>query len=141
MTVRDATPRDLASVREFLGAYVDEFWNRPFPHPEFDPDYLASGKVIVVEEGGDVTGMAKGVLHHGCGHVSFIYVHPHKRGRGSGRSLLRALCDWFTEQNVVAVTLGVDTSNLDGLAFWERLGFREFHRELTTPLDAFKQRL
>ena len=141
MTVRDATERDLASIREFLRAYVDEFWNRPFPQPEFNPDYLATGKVLVAEESGDVIGVAKGVLHEGSGHVSFIYVDPRGRGRGTGKALLRALCDWFTEQNVVTVTLGVDTSNPDGLAYWEGFGFREFHRELTTPLDAFKQRL
>jgi GNAT superfamily N-acetyltransferase len=141
MTVRDARPQDLASIRTFLQAYVDEFWDRPFPRPEFDPDYLATGKVIVVEEGGDVTGMAKGVLQQGCGHVSFLYVQPHERGRGKGRALLQALCDWFEGQNVVALTLGVDTSNPDALAFWERFGFREFHRELTTPLDSVKQRL
>jgi GNAT superfamily N-acetyltransferase len=141
MRVRDARPEDLASIRTFLQAYVDEFWDRPFPCPEFDPDYLATGKVIVVDDAGDVTGMAKGVLHQGCGHVSFIYVQPDRRGRGNGRALLRALCDWFTEQNVVALTLGVDASNPDALAFWQRLGFREFHRELTTPLDSIKQRL
>jgi ribosomal protein S18 acetylase RimI-like enzyme len=42
---------------------------------------------------------------------------------------------------VVDVTLGVDASNPDGLAFWERLGFREFHRELVTPLEAFRRQL
>jgi ribosomal protein S18 acetylase RimI-like enzyme len=141
MTVRDATPRDLASIREFLSAYVDEFWNRPFSRPEFSPDYLATGKVLVADDDGDVTGMAKGVLHEGCGHVSFIYVDPRRRGQGTARALLGVLCEWFTEQSVLAVTLGVDSSNPDGLAFWERLGFREFHRELAAPLDALKERL
>jgi ribosomal protein S18 acetylase RimI-like enzyme len=139
--VRDATPRDLDSIQEFLQAYVDEFWERPYPRPEPSSDYLATGKVMVAEEAGEVIGMAKGVIDQGCGHVSFIYVDPSKRGRGSGRALLRVLGEWFTEQDVVAVTLGVDASNPDALAFWERLGFREFHRELSTPLDAFKQRL
>lgn len=139
--VRDATARDLDSIQEFLQAYIDEFWDRPYPRPEPSPDYLATGKVIVAEEGGEVVGMAKGVLDQGCGHVSFVYVHQRRRGRGSGRALLRALGEWFAEQNVAAVTLGVDASNPDALAFWERLGFREFHRELSTPLDAFKQRL
>jgi ribosomal protein S18 acetylase RimI-like enzyme len=97
--------------------------------------------VLVLEESGEVVGMAKGILDQGCGHVSFIYVDPLKRGRGSGRALLRALGDWFAEQNVCAVTLGVDSSNPDALAFWERLGFREFYRELTTPIDQFKERL
>jgi ribosomal protein S18 acetylase RimI-like enzyme len=139
--VRDAMPRDLVSIHRFLQAYVDEFWDRPYPRPEPSPDYLATGKVIVAEEGGEVIGIAKGVLDQGCGHVSFIYVDPLKRGQGSGKALLRALGDWFTQQNVAAVTIGVDTSNPDALAFWERLGFREFHRELSTPLVAFKQRL
>jgi ribosomal protein S18 acetylase RimI-like enzyme len=141
MTVRDATERDLPSIREFLQAYVDEFWNRPFPRPEFSPDYLATGKVVVAQEGDDVIGMAKGVLDRGTGHVSFIYVRPHGRGQGSGKALLRALGEWFVQHQVVDVTLGVDTSNPDGLAFWERLGFREFHRELVTPLEALRRQL
>jgi GNAT superfamily N-acetyltransferase len=141
VTVRDATPRDLDSIQEFLQAYVDEFWDRPYPPPEPSPDYLATGNVIVAEEGGEVVGMAKGILDRGCGHVSFIYVDPLKRGRGSGRALLEALGEWFAEQKVGAVTLGVDASNPDALAFWERLGFREFHRELSTPLDSFTERL
>ena len=85
--------------------------------------------------------MAKGVLDRGCGHVAFIYVRPSKRGRGAGRALLLALCDWFTDNRVGGVTLGADSSNPAGLAFWERLGFREFHRELTTPLESLKERL
>jgi ribosomal protein S18 acetylase RimI-like enzyme len=141
MRVRDATPRDLAPVREFLGAYVEEFWNRPFPRPQFDPDYLAGGKVIVAEDGDKVIGMAKGVLDRGCGHVSFIYVRPRNRGRGCGRALLRTLCEWFTAEDVVGLTVGVDSSNPNALAFWERLGFKEFHRELTTRLDSLTQRL
>jgi ribosomal protein S18 acetylase RimI-like enzyme len=141
MTVRDATERDLPSIREFLQAYVDEFWSRPFPRPEFSPDYLATGKVVVAQEGDDVIGMAKGVLDRGTGHVSFIYVRHEGRGRGSGKALLRALGEWFAQHQVVDVTLGVDTSNPDGLAFWERLGFREFHRELVTPLEALRRQL
>jgi len=141
MKVRDAAPRDLQSIREFLQAYVDEFWNRPFPRPEFNPDYLANGKVVVAEEGGNVIGMAKGVVDRGCGHVSFLYVQLDGRGRGTGKRLLRVLCNWFREQQVTAVTLGVDTSNPAGMGYWERLGFHEFHRELTMPLDALRQKL
>jgi GNAT superfamily N-acetyltransferase len=141
VALRNATRQDLGSIREFLRAYVEEFWNRPFPRPQFNPDYLTNGKVIVAEEGGEVIGMAKGVLDRGCGHVSFIYVRSSERGRGTSRALLLALCDWFADNRVVGVTLGVDTSNPAGLAFWEHLGFREFHRELTAPLETLKGRL
>ena len=55
--------------------------------------------------------------------------------------MLRMLCEWFAEREVVSVTVGVDSSNPDALAFWEKLSFREFHRELTTPLDSFHERL
>lgn len=141
MEVRDATPRDLLSVRRFLQAYVDEFWNRPFPRPKFHPDYLTTGKVIVAEQDGKVIGIAKGVLDRGCGHISFLYVQEDQRGRGTGNALLRALCNWFAVQDVVEVTLGVDTANPGGLRYWERLGLREFHRELTTPLEALIRQL
>jgi ribosomal-protein-alanine N-acetyltransferase len=141
VTLRVATQRDLGSIRGFLQAYVEEFWNRPFPRPEFHPEYLRTGKVIVAEERGELVGLAKGVLDRGCGHVSFVYVRAHDRGQGIGRALVQALCDWFSEQGVVDVTLGVDSSNPAGLAFWERLGFREYHRELTMPLEALTGRL
>lgn len=141
MKVRDATEQDLPYIHAFLQAYVGEFWDRPFPQPEFSPDYLATGKVIVAQEGDHAVGMAKGVLDRGVGHISFIYVHPQKRGEGRGKALLRALGEWFAEQQVVNVTLGVDSSNPDGLEFWERLGFHEFHRELVMPLRAFQQQL
>ena len=103
MTVRDATERDLPSIREFLQVYVDEFWNRPFPRPEFSPNYLATGKVVVAQEGDDVIGMAKGVLDRRTGHVSFIYVRHEGRGRGSCKALLRALGEWFAQHQVVDV--------------------------------------
>jgi ribosomal protein S18 acetylase RimI-like enzyme len=51
------------------------------------------------------------------------------------------LCDWFLTQGVVNVTLGVDSSNPAALVFWERLGFREFHRQLATSLATFNERL
>jgi ribosomal protein S18 acetylase RimI-like enzyme len=141
VTVRDARPHDLGSIRQFLQTYVDEFWNRPFPRPDFSPDYLATGKIIVADEGGEVIGMAKAIVERGCGHVSFVYVAPHKRRRGIARALLRVLCDWFMTQGVVNVTLGVDRSNPAALVFWERLGFREFHRQLATSLATFNERL
>jgi ribosomal protein S18 acetylase RimI-like enzyme len=141
MNVRDAAPRDLQSIRVFLQEYVDEFWNRPFPRPRFTPDYLTTGKVIVADDGGKVIGIAKGVLDRGCGHISFLYVQADKRGRGTGKALLRGLCAWFADQDVVAVTLGVDTSNPTGIRYWDRLGFHEFHRELTAPLGALRRQL
>ena len=55
-----------ANVRTKAMTSGEEFWNRPFPRPEFDPGYGTNGKVIVAEEGGSVIGMAKGVLDRGC---------------------------------------------------------------------------
>jgi GNAT superfamily N-acetyltransferase len=68
-------------------------------------------------------------------------VDPRSRRRGCGMALLRTLCEWFAEREVVGVTVGVDSSNPNALAFWKKLSFQEFHRELTTPLDSFKERL
>jgi hypothetical protein len=44
MTVRDATQDDLASIQAFLRAYLDEFWDRPYPRPEFSLSTSQPGK-------------------------------------------------------------------------------------------------
>src|SRR5262249_20245482 len=72
MTVRDATPRDLDSIQEFLQAYVDEFWDRPY-----SPDALVA---------------------RGHAHTGREWHHPRPRPRGPRRSRsvgsVRPRCGW-----------------------------------------------
>jgi ribosomal protein S18 acetylase RimI-like enzyme len=139
--IREATEADLPVLRELVAAYQDELWSRPFPPPPLPDDWLREGRILVAERDGQTAGMAKGVLRLGVGHVSLVYLRPEARRRGLGKALLRGLTEFFREQGVDHVTLGVDLPNEDALAVWRRLGFTDFRRELLSELGALEKRL
>jgi ribosomal protein S18 acetylase RimI-like enzyme len=58
-----------------------------------------------------------------------IDLMPQVRGRGLGRRLISSLIDDLRARGVLGVHLGVDDDNLNGIAFYEHLGFREVARE------------
>jgi [ribosomal protein S18]-alanine N-acetyltransferase len=140
MTVREATEADFPILEEFVLAYLDEHWARPYPPPPPGP-YLQNGRIIVAETDGEVVGMAKGVLRDGLGHVSFVYLKPEARGRGGGNDLVRDLVAHFREQGLQHVSLNVELPNDEALAYWRRLGFTDYRRSLLTDLDSLEQRL
>jgi hypothetical protein len=71
MTVRDATPRDLDSIQAFLQAL-----RPPGAKPRTSlPEGNRSSKKVEKS-----SGWQKRILDHGCGHVSFVYVDPRRRG-------------------------------------------------------------
>lgn len=141
MTIREATEADAAAVRELVEAYQEEFWERPYPAPEVPDSWVREGRILLVENDGEIEGMAKGELRHGGGHVSLVYLRPQLRRQGLGKALLRELVPFFREAGVEQITLGVDLSNEDALTVWRRLGFVEIQRVLSTDLAAFEARL
>ena len=141
MTIREATRDEWPALRGLVESYVEELWRRPFPPSPVPDEWLSDGHVLVAERDGEVVGMARGELRHGLGHVSFVYVSPEARRSGLGKALLRALTSFFRASGVEHITLGVDTANPDALAVWRRLGFVEYARDLTTPLEALERRL
>lgn len=140
MTVREATEADTPELEEFVAAYLDEYWARPYPPPPVSP-YLSEGRIVVAEVDGEIVGMAKGELRDGLGHVSFVYLRPEARGRGGGRDLVRDLVGYFRDQGVEHVSLNVELPNDEALAYWRRLGFRDYRRSLLTELDSLESRL
>jgi ribosomal protein S18 acetylase RimI-like enzyme len=141
VTIREATEADFPTVHEFVEAYQEEYWARPYPPPQLPDEWLRDGRILLVERDGRVDGMAKGELRHGVGHVTLVYLRPEARRQGLGKALLRELNGYFREAGVEHVTLGVDLSNEEGLAVWRRLGFVEYQRELVTGLDRLDARL
>jgi len=141
MNVREATASDHALLEEFVNAYLDEHWARPYPPPPPGP-YLQEGRIVVAEaEGGEVVGMAKGELRDGLGHVSFVYLKPEARGRGGGNDLVRDLVEHFRGQGIEHVSLNVELPNDEALAYWRRLGFTDYRRSLLTDLESLERRL
>jgi ribosomal protein S18 acetylase RimI-like enzyme len=139
--VREATEADFPALRELVAAYQDELWRRPFPPPTLPDEWLTEGRVLVAERDGRVAGMARGELRHGLGRVSFVYLLPEHRRQGLGSALMRDLVVYFREHGAEHVTLGVDTSNEDGVAVWRRLGFTEYSREMSADLASLERRL
>jgi len=140
VTIREATEADLPLMEEFVAAYQDDFWARPFPPPSIR-EYLREGRLLVAELDGQVVGMAKGEIKHGLGHISFVYLRPEARGQGGGKELVHELVGFFRAEGVEHVTLNVDTSNDQALRVWRRLGFVEYRRSLTSELAALESRL
>jgi GNAT superfamily N-acetyltransferase len=140
VTVREATEADRPILEELVAAYLDEHWARPYPAPPPGP-YLQQGRVVVVEDGGELVGMAKGELRDGLGHVSLVYLVPDARGKGGGEELVRDLVAHFREQGLEHVSLNVELPNDEALAYWRRLGFTDYRRSLLTDLDSLEQRL
>lgn len=64
-----------------------------------------------------------------------VYVHPHHRGRGLGRDVMRALIAEAKQRDVHAMVGGIDASNAGSIALHERLGFRHVG---TLPQVGFK---
>jgi ribosomal protein S18 acetylase RimI-like enzyme len=140
VTVREATEADLPILEELVAAYLDEHWARPYPAPPPGP-YLQQGRIVVVEDEGELVGMAKGELRDGLGHVSLVYLMPEARGKGGGQELVRDLVAHFREQGLEHISLNVELPNDEALAYWRRLGFTDYRRSLLTDLDSLEQRL
>ena len=109
MNVREASDADFALLEEFVQAYLDEHWARPYPPPPAGP-YLQEGRIVVAESDGEVVGMAKGDLRDGLGHVSFVYLKPEARGLGGGNELVRELVAHFREHGLEHVSLNCRTT-------------------------------
>jgi ribosomal protein S18 acetylase RimI-like enzyme len=140
MNIREASASDLPLLEEFVNAYLDEHWARPYPPPPPGP-YLQEGRIVVAEAEGEVVGMAKGELRDGLGHVSFVYLKPEARGRGGGNDLVRDLVAHFRGEGLEHVSLNVELPNDEALAYWRRLGFTDYRRSLLTDLESLERRL
>jgi GNAT superfamily N-acetyltransferase len=65
-----------------------------------------------------------------AGYLGEVFVDQEARGASVGRRLLDATIAWFAKRDVRRVELNVIPGNREGLAFYERLGWVEEHRQL-----------
>ena len=65
--------------------------------------------------------------------ASELWVAPHQRGKGVGRSLMDAATAWAQSFGAAQIILGVTGSNTSVLAFYQRLGYQDTGRRLTLP--------
>ena len=142
MTVREATADDRPTIHAFVGAMTEEIWRRPFSPPQMTDEWLDEQHLFVAEADGEIVGFAAGRSSDAePGHLHLIYVKPEHRREGVGKELLRAFVARMGEEGAGHITLDVDTSNTQGIAVWEQLGFTEWARRLSAPTKALEGRL
>jgi GNAT superfamily N-acetyltransferase len=149
MTIRDATSADRERLRELYTDFVNEIPPPPgipvdIEHElgELD-EYLGDQHVaLVAEDDGRVVGFALARMDHpGIGHLSDIYVAPGARRQGAARELIREAAMRLREREDASVlTLGVQVTNEDARAAYERLGFQPESLRLFATIEQLLER-
>jgi ribosomal-protein-alanine N-acetyltransferase len=115
--------RDLPSVMEIDALSLPRPWSAAIWRGELGSPY---GLYLVLEERGEVFGQI-GVRHVlGELHITTIAVKPEYRRRGHARALIAAALAAYP--NASHVHLEVRPTNVEAIALYESLGFRETGR-------------
>jgi len=104
MTVRPATPSDIAAMQGIRGSVRE---NR-LSDPQLASDsayvpYIASGSMWVAEDASGIVGFA--AIDMATASVWALFVDPPAEGRGIGRALLDTLVDHARAQGLPRLTL------------------------------------
>jgi ribosomal protein S18 acetylase RimI-like enzyme len=90
---------------------------------------------FVAEQDGEIIGFACGSIlkappylsdHKYIGHIDSGYVEEKYRGKGVGKELTQAITEWFYNKNVTYIELTVLAQNLNSIAVWRKLGFKDY---------------
>ena len=115
--------RDLPSAMEIDALSLPRPWSAAIWRGELSSPY---GLYLVIEDRGEVFGQI-GVRHVlGELHITTIAVRPEHRRRGHARALIGAALAAFPDAS--HVHLEVRPTNVEAIALYESLGFRETGR-------------
>jgi ribosomal protein S18 acetylase RimI-like enzyme len=119
--------RALADAPDAFGATLADA--EAEPDDEWQTRAGSSDRVtIVAEVAGRLVGMAGGgaaPMEESTAGLHGMWVEPASRGTGIADALVAAVTDWARETGYRNLGLGVTTSNLRAIAFYERLGFMD----------------
>jgi GNAT superfamily N-acetyltransferase len=150
VTIREATAGDRDRLHELYTEFVSEIPPQPgipvdIEHElgELD-DYLGDRNLALVAEddAGQVVGFALAKMNHpGIGKLSDLYVAPEARRQGAARDLIRETAMRLRDAGDAKVlTLGVQVTNEDARAAYERLGFQPEALRLFAPIEQLLER-
>jgi GNAT superfamily N-acetyltransferase len=146
MTIRPAQPDDIDRInalfreRITILAQADARF-RPLLHTsggwrEGIEEGIHDGRVFVAQDtSGDVIGYIACIAVDGIGVIPQIALDAHTYHGGVGRDLFRAAQQWFDEQAITTVAVGVPRFHPVEQAFWRGLGATEWQdpKWQTTP--------
>jgi GNAT superfamily N-acetyltransferase len=119
-------------------------YNAVWPHDAITMDEVRSFEASLVAHGnfiarvdGEPAGSGYGAIGPWLPDVVFVLltVLPDKRGLGAGNGLYAAVSDWASERGLETLEAVVSDDDPVSLAFAERRGFVEHHREKGVALD------
>lgn len=99
---------------------------------------------VAVDNNGRIVGYVYGFIagllpdtfvQERAGMLADIYVQLAYRRRGYGQQLYHAIMNWFESQNVRSVEWDVAARNVQGRAFWQKMGGREILVRMTIPIE------
>ena len=148
MTIRQATAADFDTLATLLREFEEEVPEPPHRDLDIEQElaeartYIDEGLALLAEDGGEPVGFALAKLETPriC-YLSDLYVRPAARRRGIARALIAEVAVWGTREGAEVMTLEVLSSNVEARALYDRLGFDEESRNLSTPLAALTGRL
>jgi len=140
--VREGTAADDATLAVLQEELFAERWDRPWPPPETPPPLWAGKLVLLAEEDGEALGFAFGEIQpNTLAHVNIVYVRPERRRQGITKALLAEFAARAREAGAEHLSLDVATRNEVGQKVWQRLGFTEWARRLSVPIETLERRV
>jgi ribosomal protein S18 acetylase RimI-like enzyme len=147
--IRRASEADEAVLRELWEELEAEVPEPPGHLPEsWDEEWadtlddLRGGSVFLAEDDQGVVGVARAEAPvRGRTHLQLVYVRPRARREGVTKSLLLECVREGRERGASTVSLEVNTANEDALAVWRRLGFVEYAKFMSAPVETLAGRL
>jgi GNAT superfamily N-acetyltransferase len=138
MTIRHGTDDDRATLRRLWDLWQTEGDPPPWAdtsweanESEFDRALAANG-VFLAEENGEAIGFVSSWIEDHVARIGDLYVTQAAQRSGVGRELVETVIENLRARGATHLLLG---ANLDSLAFYEKLGFREESRNLVLELD------
>ncbi|HUQ22973.1 MAG TPA: GNAT family N-acetyltransferase [Gaiellaceae bacterium] len=138
MTIRHGTDEDRATLRRLWELWQSEGAAPPWAdtsweanEPELDRAVAANG-LFLAEENGEAIGFVSSWLENNVAWIGDLYVTHTARGSGAGRALVDAVIENLRARGATHLRLN---ANLESVAFYERLGFREESRNLVRELE------
>ncbi len=122
-TIRDATPKDTAAIKEIIAASFPRFFHYFALHS------VKSGPPLLVSEAeGMVMGFAKLIefntrnRKYGC--ILWLATHPNHRRKGVALSLVLTGSEYLKQKGAYAVFASVQRTNKASLATFAHAGYR-----------------
>jgi ribosomal-protein-alanine N-acetyltransferase len=148
MEIRKATKKDLDTIRDLWQALEDEIGGPRWVRETWEQELvdverrLKDAAIFVAEDDGKAVGyLGLDFRDPQIAEVQSVYVVPGSRRQGVAGALIAQASATSREHGYDHMHLDVLTTNHGALALYERLGFADYQRRLSVPLDELDHRI